>query len=336
MKKVILSAVLLACSMQAFSQARDSVSVVGSSTVYPFTTVVAERFGKGKFNTPKVESTGTGGGIKLFCAGVGAKHADVVNASRRMKASEYKDCVSAGVKDILEVKIGYDGLVVAEHKNGKMSALTRREIFLALAKQVPNPSNPAQVIPNPYKTWNQINPALPNIKIEVLGPPPTSGTRDSFVELYMDAGCNIVEADEKKRKALCGSVREDGHFIEAGENDNLIVQKLLSNPNALGIFGFSFLEENLDKIKGMKIDGVAPTFDTIASGEYVPSRPLFIYVKKAHIGTIPGIQEFVNEYVSERAIGEDGYLLDRGLIPLAKKDLQKVRSDVKSLVNFNP
>ena len=351
MKKKIFSSVasiLITCiifSPFAHAQAgRDNISIVGSSTVYPFTTTVAEQFGRqGKFKTPKVESTGTGGGIKLFCNGVGPQYPDVANASRRMKAAEFVTCSQNGVKDVLEVKIGYDGLTIAESKKGKLNALTRKDVYLALAKQVPNPSNTTELIPNPYTTWKDVNPSLPAIKIEVLGPPPTSGTRDSFAELFMEAGCqqyawikSLKDIDEKRYKRICQTVREDGAYVEAGENDNLIVQKIQSNPNALGIFGFSFLDENTDKLKGMEIDGIAPTFETIASTKYPTSRPLFVYVKKAHIGVIPGLKEFVEEYVSDKASGSEGYLSDRGLVPLNKSELSKVRSDVKSLKNFSP
>lgn len=336
MKKLLPVILLVTSSIADAQVGRDSISVVGSSTVYPFTTTVAENFGKsGKFKTPKVESTGTGGGIKLFCAGVGVQHPDAVNASRRIKQSELDTCKKNGVNDVVEVKIGYDGLTIIAAKNHKLFALTRKEVYLGLAKQIPNPSNPKEMIANPYKSWKQINPAYPDVKIEVLGPPPTSGTRDSFVELYMDVGCTVTEADEKLKKALCSSIREDGAYIEAGENDNLIVQKLQSNPNALGILGFSYLESNRSKVRGLKIDDVDPTFDTIASGEYAPSRPLYIYVKKAHIGVIPGIKEFVDEYVSIKAIGEDGYLSNKGLVPLTKKELAKTREDVKSLKNLS-
>jgi phosphate transport system substrate-binding protein len=324
--------------------ARDFINVVGSSTVYPFTTTVAEKFGRqGRFKTPKVESTGTGGGIKLFCNGVGPQHADVVNASRRMNASEFDTCRKNGVKDILEVRVGYDGLTISESKRGPVLNLTRKQVYLALAKQVPDPANPTALIPNPYKTWNQIDKSLPATKIEVLGPPPTSGTRDSFNELYMEAGCRTFPwlntlrgQDEKRFKRVCHTLREDGAFVEAGENDNLIVQKIEANRNAVGIFGFSFLEENLDKLRGSKIDGIEPTYETIASGKFPASRPLFIYVKKAHIGVIPGLQEFVNEYVSDKALGEEGYLTDRGLVPQPKSDLARTRADVKALKNFAP
>lgn len=335
-----LTATLLAVSSPVQAQsARDFISVVGSSTVYPFTTTVAEQLGRqGSFKTPKVESTGTGGGIKLFCNGVGVQHADVVNASRRMNANEFQTCRTNGVTDIIEIKIGFDGLTISENKRGASFPLTRKQVYLALAKQIPDPANPTALIANPFKTWKDVDPGLPAIKIEVLGPPPTSGTRDSFHELYMEAGCRsypwinaLRSMDEKRFKRVCHTVREDGAYVEAGENDNLIVQKLEANPNAVGIFGFSFLEENLDKLKGLKIEGVEPTFETIASGKFPAARPLFIYVKKAHIGVIPGIKEFMAEYVSEKALGEEGYLSERGLVALPKADLAKVRADVKSL-----
>ena len=341
---ILFALTLLVVSHVANAQGRDQITAVGSSTVYPFTTTVAEQFGRtGKFKTPKVESTGTGGGIKLFCNGVGPQFPDVVNASRRMKAGEFVTCSQNGVKDILEVKIGFDGLTISESKKGKLNELTRKDVYLALAKQIPNPSNPTELIPNPYKTWKDVNPSLPAIKIEVLGPPPTSGTRDSFAELFMEAGCSqfpwiksLKDIDEKRYKRICQTVREDGAYIEAGENDNLIVQKIEANPNALGIFGYSFLVENTDKLKGMKIDGIAPSFETIANAKYPTSRPLFIYVKKAHIGVIPGLKEFVAEYVSDKAIGEEGYLTDRGLVALEKSSLTKVRADVNSMKNFKP
>ena len=339
---VALTSVLLAPFANA--QSRDSIAIVGSSTVYPFTTTVAENFGRqGKFKTPKVESTGTGGGVKLFCNGVGPQHPDMVNASRRMKPAEFAICQQNGVKEIVEVKIGYDGLTIAASKASKLNALTRQQVYLALAKQVPNPANTSELIPNPYKTWKDVDSSLPAVKIEVLGPPPTSGTRDSFAELFMEAGCSnypwikgAKDLDEKRFKRICDTVREDGGYVEAGENDNLIIQKLTTNPDILGIFGFSYLEENTGKIKGLAIDGIAPTFETIASTKYVTSRPLFFYVKKAHIGTIPGMKEFMDEYVSDKAAGTEGYLSDRGLVPLSKSELAKTKADVKSLKNFSP
>ncbi len=319
--------------------ARDSINIVGSSTVYPFTTTVAEQFGRaGQFKTPKVESTGTGGGIKLFCNGVGPQFPDIANASRRMNANELATCQKNGVREVVEVMVGYDGLVIAQHKAGPAMNLTRKDVYLALAKNVPDPSNPTNLIPNPYVTWKDVNKSLPAVKIEALGPPPTSGTRDSFVELYMQSGCrtfawlnSLRTQDEARFKRACDTVREDGAYVEAGENDNLIVQKLVANPNAVGIFGFSFLEENFDKLKGATIDGVSPTFETIASSKFPASRPLFIYVKKQHVGVIRGIEEFLAEYTSDKALGEDGYLADKGLIPPTRSELAKIRADAKAL-----
>jgi len=327
-------AILFAASVLLFSHlanaqaARDQITVVGSSTVYPFTAAVAEQFGRaGKFKTPKVESTGTGGGIKLFCNGIGPQHPDVANASRAMKKSEFETCSKNGVTDILEIKIGFDGLTIAENKTGPMSALTKKQVYLALAKTIPVNG---QMVANPNKTWKDVDASLPAIKIEVLGPPPTSGTRDSFLELFMEEGCEL------ENKKQCHAIREDGAYVEAGENDNLIAQKLAANKNALGIFGYSFLEENTDKLKGLKIDGIAPSFETISSAKYTAARPLFVYIKKQHIGVIPGLKEFANEYVSDKAIGEEGYLSDRGLVSLDKSDLAKSRNDVKVMKNFKP
>ncbi|QSA96865.1 PstS family phosphate ABC transporter substrate-binding protein [Methylococcus sp. EFPC2] len=323
---------------------RDTISIVGSSTVYPFATVVAEQFGKtGKVKTPKVESTGTGGGIKLFCSGVGVEFPDIANASRRIKKSEFEACQKSGVKDIVEVKIGFDGIVLAQAKKAKRIALTRKEIYLALAKRVPDPKckDCDTLVANPYKTWNQINPALPNSKIEVLGPPPTSGTRDAFAELALEGGCQAFpgikarkDKDEAEYKNICQTVREDGAYIEAGENDNLIVQKLGANPNALGIFGFSFLDQNADKVAAATVDGVEPSYDTISGGEYSISRPLYFYVKKAHVGKIFGIEGFIAEFVSDKATGPEGYLTDKGLIPLPDKERKAVVEDAKKLKNL--
>jgi len=336
---LIPAAMLLAGAAQA-QNARDYIAVVGSSTVYPFTTTVAEQFGRGgKFKTPKVESTGTGGGIKLFCAGVGVQYPDVANASRAIKASEKEACAKAGVKDPIEVMIGYDGIVVADSNKGKAFKVTRKDLYLALAKQVPDPASPTTLIANPYKTWKQVNATLPDDKIEVLGPPPTSGTRDAFVELVMQSGCqnyawikSLKDVDEGRFKKVCDTIREDGAYIEAGENDNLIVQKLQANPKALGIFGYSFLEENISQVQGATIDGVVPTFDNIASGKYPVSRPLFVYVKREHLGVIPGLREFVTEYISDRAMGGDGYLADKGLVPMAAGEAGKVRSAISARI----
>jgi len=338
-KRLLASSLVVAAAVgsSAYAQAgRDYISIVGSSTVYPFTTTVAEQFGKGgKFKTPKVESTGTGGGIKLFCDGVGAQYPDIANASRAIKPSEVDACTKAGVKEVIEVKIGFDGIAIANSKKSPLFKLSRRDLYLALAKTVPDPDNTQSLIANPYKTWNQVNKSLPADKIEVLGPPPTSGTRDAFAELVMDAGCStfanikaIKDTDEARFKKVCESLREDGAYIEAGENDNLIVQKLGANPKALGVFGYSVLDANISQIQGSVIDGVAPTFENIASGRYPVSRPLYFYIKKAHIGVIPGINEFLAEYVSPRSMGADGYLAGKGLVPLPAAELAKVRKAV--------
>ncbi|MCD6292239.1 MAG: PstS family phosphate ABC transporter substrate-binding protein [Deltaproteobacteria bacterium] len=323
---VIIS--LLPAVMSQAGSGRDYIAIVGSSTVYPFATVVAEKFGKTtKFKTPKIESTGSGGGLKLFSAGVGLRHPDITNASRRIKKSEFERCQKNGVREIVEIKIGYDGIVIANSRKSLRFKLSRRDLFLALAKEIPNPDGSAMLIENPYKTWKEVNPDLPAIKIRVLGPPPTSGTRDAFVELALAGGAKsfpwlkeLKKKDKSRFKALSQTIREDGAYVEAGENDNLIVQKLLADPDSLGIFGFSFLDQNSDRIQGSVIDGVVPTFEKIAAGKYPVSRPLFFYVKKAHIGMVPGIRAFLAEFTSEKAGGEDGYLSDRGLIPMPKTE----------------
>ncbi len=319
--------------------ARDYISIVGSSTVYPFATVVAEQFGKTtEFKTPKIESTGSGGGFKLFCSGVGVEHPDITNASRAIKSSECETCAENGVTDIVEVKIGYDGIVLANSKKKSPMKLSRKDIFLALAKDVPDPIGAEKLIPNPYKTWKDVNAELPDTKIEVLGPPPTSGTRDAFVELAMEGGGKnfawikaMKKQDKKKYKSICHTIREDGAYVEAGENDNLIVQKLDANPDAVGIFGFSFLDQNTDKIQGSFVDGVQPTFEAIANGEYPVSRPLFFYVKKAHVDSIPGMKEYLSEFTSEKAWGDEGYLGDRGLIPMPNEERATFAKNVKEL-----
>jgi phosphate transport system substrate-binding protein len=317
--------------------ARDQIRIVGSSTVYPFTTSVAENFGKASgMKTPVVESTGTGGGMKLFCAGVGEEHPDFTNASRQIKKSEFEDCAKNGVTDIVEIKIGFDGLSLAQSKAAGDMKLTKQQIFQALAKEVPGADG--KLVANPYKTWADIDPSLPATKIEVLGPPPTSGTRDSFAELVMEKGAEKFEtlaamkkADAKAFEGVWKSIREDGAYVEAGENDNLIVQKLEANKDALGIFGFSFLEENSNLIKDVEIDGVKATYDTIASGEYKVARPLFIYAKKQHVGVIPGMAEFVAEYVSDKAIGAEGYLSEKGLITLPGEDAKKTAASAAAM-----
>jgi phosphate transport system substrate-binding protein len=315
---------------------RDYISIVGSSTVYPFATVVAEQFGRiTPFRTPTIESTGSGGGFRLFCSGIGVRHPDITNSSRRVHQSELDDCASNGVAEVVEVKIGYDGIVLANAKTASRYAITRAQIFLALAENVPDLSGAERLVPNPYRRWSDIDSSLPAVAIEVLGPPPTSGTRDAFVELVMDVGCagfsaiRALEGDA--RQAACQTVREDGAFIEAGENDNLIVQKLEANPNALGIFGYSFLDQNYDKVQGSLVDGVAPDFEAIADSSYPVSRPLYFYVKKAHVGQIPGIEEYLREFTSDAAWGEFGYLTDKGLIPLPDAERRAVLAAVQAL-----
>ncbi len=316
-----------------------------TSTVYPFTTVVAENFGRSTtFKTPKIESTGSGGGLKLFCAGVGVQHPDITNSSRAIKDSEVELCKSNGVKEIIEVKVGFDGIVMSNSKAGPSFDLSLRDVWLALAAEVPDPANPdsGTLVANPYTTWKQVNAALPAIKIEVLGPPPTSGTRDAFVELAMEGGCqafpwikDLKKTDGDKFKTVCHTIREDGGYVEAGENDNLIVQKLQANPKAIGIFGFSFLDQNSDAMKGKSIDGVAPTFEAIADGSYPISRPLFFYVKKAHVGVIPGMREFLAEFTSEKACGPEGYLVGPRPDPAAGRRSQgdgRARQEPRGLV----
>ncbi len=320
----------IAVAGAAEAQSRDQIRIVGSSTVFPFATAVAETFGRNSdFKTPVVESTGSGGGLKLFCSGVGLEHPDITNASRRIKSSEFETCSANGIT-ITEVKVGFDGIVLANSKSADPMTLTKGQLFLALAKEVPVDG---ALVENPYQNWSDIDPSLPNSRIEVLGPPPTSGTRDAFVELAMEGGCKQVDgaAELGLEKDACHFIREDGAFVEAGENDNLIVQKLDANPAAFGVFGFSFLDQNADKLQGSMIDGVEPTFENIASGDYGVSRSLYFYVKQEHVGVVPGIQEYVNEFTSDAAWGEDGYLVDKGLIPLPDADRAAVGGAAQSL-----
>ena len=319
---------------------RDQINVVGSSTVYPFSTVVAENFGnKTGIKVPKIESTGSGGGMKLFCKGLGTGHPDITNASRRIKKNEFNQCKENGI-DVVEIKVGYDGIVIANSKKAKLLNLTKRQIFLALAKQVPEGNKEGgNLVNNPNKKWSDIDPNLPNKKIEVLGPPPTSGTRDAFNELAIEGGCKtfpklkaIKKQDKKKYKAICRAVREDGAFIEAGENDNLIVQKLIENENAFGVFGFSFLIENEDKIQGSTVDGIAPTMETIADKSYGVSRPLYFYVKLAHVDVIPGIREFLAEYTSDDSWGPGGYLEERGMIPMPENEREFFKKNAEEII----
>lgn len=321
MKKTYALAAVATVALASTAHARDEIRIVGSSTVFPFTSMVIEQFSQtSDFPAPIIESTGTGGGMRFFCAGVGEEHPDITGASRPMRESEYQSCQDNGVSSISEIQIGFDGIVLANAQGAEHIDITREHLFAALAAEV---EVDGRVVANPFTRWSEIDPSLPDVEIEVLGPPPTSGTRDAFVELVMEEGCEaypaiaaIEDADEDRFEQICATMREDGRFIEAGENDNLIVQRLQANPAAFGIFGFSFLEENTDVITGNMIDGVDPSFENIASGDYPVSRSIFFYVKNQHVGVIPGLAEFLDEYTSERSWGEEGYLVDIGLIPL--------------------
>lgn len=321
---------------EANAQARDQIRIVGSSTVFPFTTAVAEQFGRGgRFKTPVVESTGTGGGMRLFCAGIGPAHPDFTNASRRMTAAEFDTCQRNGVTEIIEMPIGFDGIVLTVRRGAPKFDLTREQVWRALARQVPVNG---QFVNNPYQRWNEIDPRLPNLPIEFMGPPPTSGTRDSFNELLLEGGCrNVPEVraiqDANARRTVCHSIREDGRFIEGGENDNLIVQRVAADRTGalIGVFGFSFLDQNTDKIEGKRIDGVEPTYENISTGRYPVSRSMYVYAKRAHIDVIPGMREFIAEYMSERALGENGYLPAKGLITHPREKRQEFREQVMNL-----
>ncbi len=337
-KSIAIAAVATAAVViyGGLAEARDQIRFVGSSTVFPFTTAVAEQFGKrSQFKTPVVESTGTGGGMKLFCSGIGAEHPDMTNASRRIKKSEFETCSANGI-GVVEVQVGFDGIVLANKKGAELFNLTKQQLFTALAAKIPVDG---KLVDNPHQLWSDVDPSLPRFKIEVLGPPPTSGTRDAFVELVMRTGAKAypmlaqMRKDEGKKafRSVSDAMREDGAFIEAGENDNLIVQKLVANPSALGIFGFSFLDQNEDKIQGAMVESVSPSFEAIADSSYPVSRPLFFYVKKEHVGVIPGMAEFVEEYTSEDAFGPDGYLTDKGLIPLPDDLRNETRDNARGL-----
>ncbi|MDR9393715.1 MAG: substrate-binding domain-containing protein [Roseovarius sp.] len=314
--KLTASALAIAAVSATTAAARDQIRIVGSSTVFPFSTAVAEQFGKSTdFATPVVESTGSGGGLKLFCAGVGEEHPDVTNASRRVKMTEVKTCAENGV-DFTEVVAGYDGIVIANAKSGADFELTLGQVWQALAANGPMPT-----------TWDEIDPTLPAEQIEVLGPPPTSGTRDAFEELAMEAGCEQAGGDDCEESGM--HIREDGAYVESGENDNLIVSKLEANDRALGIFGFSFLDQNADALKGAVVDGVEPTFDNIASDEYPVSRSMYFYIKHAHVDVIPGVIEYAKEFVNSN--GPDGYLTELGLIPVGADVMAANKEAVENL-----
>ena len=331
MVKSIVAVLLAAFALTSVAEARE-IRIVGSSTVYPFTTIVGETFAAEGNTAPVIESTGTGGGMKLFCAGVGSAHPDFTNASRAIKSSEVEKCKANGITP-LEMMVGYDGIVFANSKESNVLEVTPLELYKALAKDVPQADG--SLIANPYTHWNQINPDFPATKIEVLGPPPSSGTRDAWVELVMEKGCKTYDwvkamkkKDKKAYKGICHGIREDGAFVEAGENDNLIIQKLANNPNAFGIFGYSFLDQNTDVIQGSPIAGVVPTFESIADGSYPASRGLYVYAKKEHMNMTDGMIEFMELYLSDDVAGADGSLGDAGLIPLPQKELDKVRANV--------
>ena len=336
-KPIVLAATVL-FAFTTTAQARDQIRIVGSSTVFPFSTAVAEKFGKStSFKTPVVESTGSGGGMKLFCAGIGLGHPDITNASRRIKKSEFSKCSAKGI-GITEVKIGFDGIVLANSKKTKALKITKKQIFQALAHKVPVNG---KLVANPYKKWSDIDPSLPNSKIEVLGPPPTSGTRDAFSELALEGGAKkfptlaaLRKKNKKAFKKVAHAVREDGAFVEAGENDNLIVNKLEANPNAYGIFGFSFLDQNSDKLHGASVDGELPTFENIAGGKYGVSRSLFFYVKHQHVAVVPGIKEFIAEFTNENTWGTEGYLVDKGLIPLPEATRKSVSNSASGMAKL--
>lgn len=323
-----------ACGLLAgCSDSRTQIRIVGSSTVFPFTTAVAENFSRNNpdYLAPIVEATGTGGGIKLFCAGLGSRFPDVANASRRIKTSELETCMKNGATQVVEIKVGIDGVVLVQGKGGTPINLTLRDVYAALAAE---PWGKKQTA----RTWRDVNPALPAIKIEVIGPPPTSGTRDAFNELYMAAGCDtdpamkaLKKSDEDRHKAICNKIREDGAYVEAGENDNLIVQKLGANPAAIGVLGYSFLERNLDTLRDVPIDGVLANYETISSFQYPASRPLYIYVKAQHVKAIRGLREFLDEYTSDRAWAPGGYLQRRGLVPAPEETRAENRARAAAL-----
>lgn len=331
-----LAVALMTASFAGVAEARDQIRMVGSSTVYPFATAVAEQFGKTSgFKTPVVESTGTGGGMKLFCAGADENTPDIVNASRRIEPSEVAACAANGVKDITEVVIGYDGIVVANVKNGPTFALTRAQIYKAAAKLVPVDG---KLVPNPYKKWNQIDPSLPNEDIILYVPAPNHGTRDAFNELVMDPSCatfpEIKALDKPAAKAACETAREDGAFIDVTENYTVTLQKMVSQPQAVGITTFSYLDQNGDKIKAATIDGIVPTYENIASAKYPISRPLFFYVKKAHVDVIPGIKQYIAEFTAEKTWGKNGYLAEKGLIALPDAERKTQAANAKALTEL--
>ena len=329
-----ITAVLVMLSFASYAQARDQIKIVGSSTVYPYATVVAEQFGKkGSFKTPVIESTGTGGGMKLFCAGIGVNHPDITNASRAIKTKEKALCEKNGVKDIIEVVVGNDGITFSHSVKAPDADFTKEQLWRALAAKV---DVDGKLVENPYQKWSDIDASLPNKKIEILIAPPTSGTRDAWNSLVMNKGCSKVAKSlfGDKAKKECVKMREDGYAVEAGENDTLIVQKLSANPDAYGFFGYSYLLANKDKIKAAVVNGVKPSLEGIQDYSYPIARPLFFYVKKAHVGVVPGLKEFLAEFTSQKAMGSRGYLTDIGLVPLASDKYKITRTAAKDLVTI--
>ncbi|NMG39051.1 phosphate ABC transporter substrate-binding protein [Chelativorans sp. ZYF759] len=339
MNKFVAVAAVSALAITAsagVAAARDQIRIVGSSTVFPYTQAVVEEFTNMGNAAPVLESTGTGGGMRIFCGGVGVDHPDITGASRPMTQGEYENCVANGVDNVTEVLVGYDGLSIAHSVSGPDLDLTEAQIFQALAAQV---EVDGEIVPNPYQNWSEIDPSFPDSPIVVFGPPPTSGTRDAFVELVMHDGCKAFPAidalEGDARRDVCDRMRTDGPFIEAGENDNLIVQRLQADSNALGIFGYSFLYENQDTLKAVAVNGIEPNEQTIGEGTYPVARPLFFYIKNAHRGVIPGLQEFAEEYVSENSFGPNGYLHERGLITLSDADRETTRATVAEGRHFD-
>ncbi len=343
MRILILVTLAVLASAAPFSQAappRDYVVITGSSTAYPFATVVAERVGKTTgFRTPQVNAFGSGGGIRQFCGGIGPRYPDIVLASRRMRPTEVTDCHQNRVLELVELKFGYDGIIIAAaDKVGPKLSLTPRDIYQAIARDVPDPDGGQTLVRNPHRTWKQINPALPDVPVKVYGPPPTSGTRDVLAELGMERGClsfpllsTMRGEDPARFRAACHAVREDGAYIDSGENDNIIIKKILADPAAVGIFGFNFYDQNLDRVRAAQVNGVAPTWETIFDQVYPLSRPLYLYVKSAHLGWIPGLEAFLKELINEGTWGENGYLSERGLVPLTRDERDEYAEKVRQL-----
>ncbi len=333
----VLALGVSSCSRDGGGQ-RAGVWSAGSSTVFPFATRVAENFGRNNegMASPRVEALGTGGGIKAFCQGVGPATPDIANASRQMKQSEFDECVKNGVTEIIELQIGYDGIVVATARTGNSFNFELSDLYMGLAREVPDASG--AFILNPSRSWRDVNPNLPDQRIQVYGPPPTSGTRDAFLELGMTPGAEqvpaasaLAETDEDRFEAIAHTLREDGVWVDSGENDNAILQTLTRTPGSLGVFGFSFLEQNMDVVKAESIDGVMPSIDSIADGSYPLARSLFIYVKKAHIGVIPGLELYIQEFMSDSSVGRGGYLQDRGIIPMRENEIRDQRAIATNL-----